>query len=103
MATLTQVFARGQFSTVPNTSIYTVPANTEAAIVTNLIVTNTSVSPGTFTIIFDGVEMFKDTPIDAKSTISIDMKQPIISPDGEVTGSASSTDIKIHMSGVWVL
>lgn len=103
MATLTQVFARGQFSTTPNTSIYTVPANTEAAIVTNLIVTNTSVSPGTFTIIFDGVEMFKDTPIDAKSTISIDMKQPIIAPNGEVTGSASSTDIKLHMSGVWVL
>jgi hypothetical protein len=103
MATLTQVFARGQFSTTPNTSIYTVPANTEAAIVTNIIVTNTSATPGTFTIIFDGVEMFKDTPIDGKATISIDLKQPIISPSGEITGSASSVDIKLHMSGVWVL
>lgn len=103
MATLTQVFARGDLSTTPNTTIYTVPANTLAAIVTNLIIANTAATTETFTIFFDGVPMFQDTPVNGKSTLSIDMKQPILASDGEITGSASSTAVKIHMSGVWVI
>lgn len=103
MATLTQVFARGDFSTTPNTVIYEVPVNTDAVIITNIIIVNTALTSETFTILLDGVELFKDTPIEGKSTISMDLKQPLFASGGEVTGSASSTSVKIHMSGVWVI
>lgn len=103
MATLTQVFARSSFSTTPNTVIYSVPVEASAAIVTNIVVTNTAATQENFTIIFDNVEMFLDTEINGKSTISIDLKQPILAPSGQVTGSASSTNVKLHMSGVAVI
>lgn len=103
MATITQVFARTSFSTTPGTELFSVPGQAEAAIVTNIVVTNTAATPETFTILFDGVEMFKDTQIDGKATISIDLKQPVLAPSGEITGSASSTDVRIHMSGVFVI
>lgn len=103
MATLTQVFARQNFSETFGTQIYAVPLNTEAAIVTNIIVVNTTPTPQTFTILFDGVELFSNTQIAGNATISIDLKQPIVSPSGTINGSASNTGVKLHMSGVRVI
>lgn len=103
MATLTQVFARTSFPTTPDSVIYSVPAEATAAIVTNIIVTNTAATSETFNISFDGVEMFKDAVINGKATISIDLKQPILAPSGEVSAWATTSNIRIHMSGVFVI
>ena len=100
MATVTEVFARSSFSTTPDSLIYQVDPSAISAVVTNILVVNTSNGPRTFTILFDGVEVFKDTLISANSTLSMDLKQALIAPDGEITGSASNTDVKLHMSGV---
>lgn len=102
MATITEVFARSSFSTTPNTSFYVVPNGAEAAVVTNILIVNTGLSTETFTILFDGVEVFSETEIAGKATISMDLKQALLAPDGEITGSASSTNIKVHMSGVLI-
>lgn len=102
MATVTEVFARSAFPTTPATSLYAVPIAATAAVVTNIVITNTSIAPETFTILFDGVEVFSDTEISANSTITIDLKQALLAPSGEITGSASSADVKLHMSGVLI-
>lgn len=102
MATITEVFARSSFPTSPNTSLYTVPIAATAAVVTNIVVVNTTIAPQTFTILFDGVEVFADTEIAPKATITVDLKQALLAPSGEVTGSASSANVKLHMSGVLI-
>jgi hypothetical protein len=99
MATVTEVFARTDFSEVPNTVFYEVDAGAQAAVVTNILIVNTAASTETFTLLFDGVEVFSDTEITGKSTISIDMKQAL-PPSAEITGSSSNDAIKLHMSGV---
>lgn len=100
MATITEVFARSGFSTTPNTLIYSVDPAAEAAVVTNIVVVNTTNAPQTFTILFDDVEVFDETEIAPKATITVDLKQALLSPSGEITGSASNANVKVHMSGV---
>ena len=100
MATVTEVFARTAFPNVPGTLLYSVDAGAVSAVVTNIVIVNTTVATQTFTILLDGVEVFSDTEIAPKATISMDLKQPILAPSGEVTGSASSAGVKLHMSGV---
>ncbi len=100
MATITEVFARSGFSTTPNTLIYAVEAGAEAAVVTNIVVVNTTNASQTFTLLFDGVEVFDETEINPKATITVDLKQALLAPSGEITGSASNANVKIHMSGV---
>ncbi len=100
MATITEVFFRSSLPTGSNQTLYTVDAGAVSAVVTNILVVNTSNGPRTFTILFDEVEVFKDTQIAANSTISIDLKQALLAPNGEISGSASSADVKVHMSGV---
>lgn len=100
MATVTEVFARTGFPNVPGTLLYLVPQGAVSAVVTNIVVTNTTVAQQTFSILLDGVEIFSDTEISPNATISMDLKQPILAPSGEITGSASSAGVKLHMSGV---
>lgn len=98
MATATKVFTRKAFSLTSET-LYTVPAIDVTSIVTNIVVTNTTASPQTFFIDLDGVELFNSSTIPAKSTVSIDMKQ-VLNGDELITGYASATGVKIHISGV---
>lgn len=100
MATITEVFVRSAFPTGSNSALYVVPSGTEAAVVTNILVVNTTVAPQTFTILFDEVEVFSQTEISPNSTITIDLKQALLAPSGEIAGSASSAGVKVHMSGV---
>lgn len=101
MATVTKALARTAFATTLG-DLYTVPTSTTTTVVTNIVVVNTTASTATFEILLDGLELFHSTPIAGNGTISIDMKQVL---DASATpkvirGFATSTAVKVHISGV---
>lgn len=89
---------RGAATTTTTTTLYTVPAST-STIVTNIVVTNTAASAGTFTISLAGTAIHTTTAIAANSTIYIDLKQPLATTN-TIQGGASATSINFHISGM---
>jgi hypothetical protein len=101
MATLTKAMARDSFAT-SLADIYIVPSAETTAIVTNIVVTNTTNVNQSFNILLDGVQLFHNTPIAGNSTISIDIKQ-VLDPSGtpkKITGFATAATLKYHISGI---
>jgi hypothetical protein len=101
MATLPKAFARGSFATTV-ADIYIVPTSSTTSIVTNIVVSNTTNSQQTFTILLDEVEIFNTTPIAGNSTVSIDLKQVLDASTSlkKITGFATATTVKYHISGI---
>jgi hypothetical protein len=97
MATLTKALARGAFATSSGT-LYTVPASTNT-VVSNIVITNTAGSAGTFTLALAGTSLHTTTAIAANATIYIDLKQ-VLATTQTITGLASATTINYHISGV---
>lgn len=92
-----RALARGAFATSVAT-LYTVPAST-TAIITSIVVSNSAASSGTFTLLFDNVDVFKTTTLAANSTTVIDMKQ-VLTTTKLITGFASAVTMNFHISGV---
>jgi hypothetical protein len=101
MATLPKAFARGSFAT-SIADIYIVPTNLTTSIITNIVVANTTNTQQTFTILLDEVEVFNTTPIAGNSTVSIDLKQVLDASTSlkKITGFATATTVKYHISGI---
>jgi hypothetical protein len=101
MATISKALARQAFANSIQ-DIYTVPSSGISAIVTNIVVVNTSAAAGDFSLLLDGVELFSETIIAGKSTISIDMKQVLdaSATPKKIRGFASSNAVKVHISGI---
>jgi hypothetical protein len=101
MATLPKAFARGSFATSV-ADIYIVPNSTTTSIVTNIVVANTTNTQQTFTLLLDEVEVFNTTPIAGNSTVSIDLKQVLDASTSlkKITGLATATTVKYHISGI---
>lgn len=100
MATSTKVLFRGAATTTVGTTLYTVPAST-TTIVTNIAVTNTAGTAGTFTIALAGTALHTTASIAANSTAYIDLKQ-VLATTNVITGGASATSINFHISGIEV-
>lgn len=90
-------FARGAFAT-SSATLYTVPAST-TIIITNIAITNSASSAATFTLVIDGVDLFKTVAIAANSTVVMDMKQ-VVTTTKVITGLASAVTVSYHISGV---
>ena len=99
MATATKVLARTAAAT-SSTTLYTVPAAT-TTVVSNIAVTNTAASAGTFTLTLNAVALHTTTAIDANSTVYIDLKQ-VLDATQIIAGLASATTVNFHISGVEV-
>jgi len=99
MATTSKVLARTAAAT-SSTTLYTVPSAT-TTIVTNIGITNTTASAVTATILLDDVDLLTGTSIDANSTIFVDLKQ-VLAATETIKGSASTTAVNFHISGVEV-
>ena len=99
MATVTKVLARTAAAT-SSTTLYTVPAAT-TTVVSNIAVTNTAASAGTFTLTLNSVALHTTTAIAANSTIYIDLKQ-VLAATQIIAGLASATTVNFHISGVEV-
>jgi hypothetical protein len=97
MATTTKALARAAFAT-SSATLYTVPAST-TTVVTNIVVDNTAASAATFSILLDGVEILSSAAIDANASVFFDLKQ-VLATTKTITGFASATTVKFHISGV---
>lgn len=97
MATTPKLMYRGA-AALTDTTLYTVPADT-TAIVTDIVVTNTDSTSATFTIKFDTVEVLSGATLAANSTATFELKQVLDAAD-VVSGLASATTVKFHISGV---
>jgi|694.fasta_scaffold84553_7 hypothetical protein len=97
MATTTKALARAAAAT-SSATLYTVPAST-TAVVTNIAVTNTAGSAGTFSLLLDDVSLHTTTAIAANTTVYIDLKQTLATTK-TIKGFASATTINFHISGV---
>ena len=95
--TTTKALARTAAATSFAT-LYTVPAST-TAVVTNIAVTNTAGTAGTFSLLLDGVALHTTTAIAANTTVYIDLKQ-VLTTTKIIAGFASATSINFHISGV---
>jgi hypothetical protein len=100
MATTSKALFRGAATTNTATTLYTTPAGS-TAIVTNISVTNTAGTAGTFTLALAGTALHTTTSIAANTTVYIDCKQ-VLTATQTITGGASATSINFHISGVEV-
>jgi Na+-transporting NADH:ubiquinone oxidoreductase subunit NqrA len=100
MPTSTKALFRGAATTTVGTTLYTVPSAT-TTVVSNIAVTNTAGSAGTFTLGLAGTNLHTTAAIAANSTVYIDLKQ-VLAATQTITGGASATSINFHISGVEV-
>ena len=100
MAVTSKVLFRGAAATT-STTLYTTPA-TATAVVTNIGVTNTTTSAVTASILLDDVAILSSVAVDAKTTIFVDLKQVVDASD-TIKGSASTTAVNFHISGVEII
>jgi hypothetical protein len=98
MPVTSKALFRGAATTTTTTALYTVPANTQA-IVTNIVVSNTTSTEKTFTISLDGVAVNTAAPLAGNATAYIDLKQVLEAGDA-ITGGASAEGLTFHISGV---
>ena len=89
---------RGAATTTVGTTLYTVPSAT-TAVVTNIVVTNTAGTAGTFTMGFAGTNFATTISVAANDSTIIDLKQ-VLNATETITGGASTTTINFHISGV---
>ena len=97
MATTSKALARTAAAT-SSTTLYTVPSST-TTIVTNIVVDNTSSTAATFSILLDGVELLSSAAVDGNASVFFDLKQALATTK-TITGFASATTVKFHISGV---
>jgi hypothetical protein len=97
MATTSKALVRTA-AAVTSTTLYTVPAST-TTVITNIVVTNTAGSAGTFTLLLDDVSIATTVSVGAYDSTIIDMKQ-VLATAKTIKGLASATTINFHISGV---
>ena len=97
MATITKALFRGAAAT-SSTTLYTVPAST-TAVVTNIVVTNTTGTAGTFSLLLDDVSLATTVSVGAYDSTIIDLKQ-VLATTKTIKGLASAITINFHISGV---
>ena len=102
MTVTVKTLYRGAASLTTTTTLYTVPNTTTSTVVTNIAVTNTAASAGTFTIALDGTSLFTTVAIAANTTVFIDLKQVLAANATPkiIQGGASAITINFHLSGV---
>jgi hypothetical protein len=101
MAVTSKTLARTAAATA-STTLYTQPDTTTTTVITNMLVTNTTASSATFTLDIAGVNAATTVTVGSNDTTVIDMKQviPPTSPAATIAGSASTTGVNFHISGV---
>jgi hypothetical protein len=98
MPTTSKALFRGAATTTTTTTLYTVPAAT-TTIVTDIVVTNTAGSAGTFTLALAGTSIATTVAVAANDSTIISLKQ-VLAATNTIQGGASATTINFHISGV---
>ena len=97
MPTLTRALFRGAAAT-SSTTLYTVPSST-TTVVSDIVVTNTAGTAGTFTLALNGVALASTVTLPANGITNLSIKQ-VLNTTHTITGLASATSINFHISGV---
>lgn len=97
MANTAKALARGAFAT-SSATLYTVPSAT-TAVVTNICITNTDSTAGTFDLSLDGHKLFKEVSVAANTTTVVDLKQ-VLATTKIIAGFASAVTMNYHISGM---
>ena len=97
MAVISKVLARTAAATT-STTLYTTPAGT-TAIVTNIIICNPTTAAVTASMTINSIDLLGSVSIAANTVFSFDLKQ-VIPATQILAGSASSTSVDFHISGV---
>jgi hypothetical protein len=95
MAVTPQLFYRGSAATTSGT-LYTAPSK---AVLTDIVVSNTSSDQQYVTITVDGVNLVPAVPVSANAVINFQFKT-VLATTKIIAGFATSTDVKLHLSGV---
>jgi len=97
MATVTKVLARTAAAT-SSTTLYTVPSAT-TTVVTNIVICNPTGSAVTASMTINAIDLLGAVSVAANSSAFFDLKQ-VIPATQIIAGSASSTSVDFHISGV---
>jgi hypothetical protein len=97
MATVSKVLARTAAATT-STTLYTVPADT-TAVVTNIVICNPTTSAVSASMTINAIDILGSVAIAANTTVFFDLKQ-VVPATQVIAGSASSTSVDFHISGV---
>ena len=97
MATVTKALARTA-AAVTSTTLYTVPSAT-TTVVTNIVICNPTASAVTASMTINAIDLLGSVSIAANSSAFFDLKQ-VIPATQVIAGSASSTSVDFHISGV---
>jgi hypothetical protein len=97
MPTTSKALFRGAAST-SSATLYTVPSST-TTVVTDIVITNTAASSGTYEILLNDVVLAKTVTVGANDSTIIELKQPLTAAQ-TIKGLASATTINFHISGV---
>ena len=97
MATVTKALARVAAAT-SSTTLYTVPAAT-TTVVTNIVICNPTGSAVTASMTINAIDLLGAVSIAANSSAFFDLKQ-VVPTTHIIAGSATSTSVDFHISGV---
>jgi hypothetical protein len=97
MATTSKVLARTAAATT-STTLYTTPAGS-TAVVTNIVICNPTTAAVTASMTINSIDLLGSVSIAANSVFSFDLKQ-VIPATQVLAGSASTTAVDFHISGV---
>jgi hypothetical protein len=100
MATISKALFRGAAAT-SSTTLYTVPAST-TAVVTNIVICNPTGAAVTASMTINAIDILGSVSIAANSSAFFDLKQ-VIPTTQILAGSASSTSVDFHISGVEIV
>ena len=95
MAVTPELFYRGAAAT-SSATLYTA---TTKAVLTDIVVSNTSADQQYVTITVDGINLVPAVPISANSVINFQFKT-VMATTKIIAGFATSTAVKMHLSGV---
>ena len=104
MATTSKALFRGSAGT-SSATLYTVPTTSMTTVVTSIVVSNTANTGATYNLTIDSVDIANTVTIAANDTVLIDLKQviPANATPKTITGFASATSVKFHISGVEIV
>ena len=97
MPVTSKVLARTAAAT-SSTTLYTTPAGT-TAVVTNIVITNPTTSAVTASMAINSINILGSVSVAANSSAFFDLKQ-VVPATQIIAGSASTTSVNFHLSGV---
>jgi hypothetical protein len=97
MPTVTKALARTAAATT-STTLYTVPSAT-TTVVSNIVICNPTTSAVTASMTINAIDLLGSVSIAANSSAFFDLKQ-VIPATQVIAGSASTTAVDFHISGV---